>query len=184
MPPNWDSKKLVRNFIFHVSWLDFCWIVQFSQWADKNTPGLGDINNTLMHFLLWQVPADDADLEKHHDHGGGVFNQQIWGGPNEEGGDAPREAAQSVQQPVHRQLLRQRLVLQPGLRHSGYALIRHMATYQEFIAFFRLVLVPVLKFRHCIWTLISLAVGPLSDMKHLALCHQTAELWSLIYGQS
>lgn len=65
-----------------------------------------------MHFLsLWQVPADDADLEKHHDHSGGVFNQQIWGGPDEEGGDASREAAQSVQQPVHWQLFWQWLLL-------------------------------------------------------------------------
>lgn len=45
---------------------------------------------------LWQIPANDADFKKHHDHGCGVFNQQIWGGPAKEGRDAQREAAQSV----------------------------------------------------------------------------------------
>lgn len=73
--------------------------------------GFGDIQNTPMYLFLWQVPADDADLEEHHDSGGGVFNQQIWGGPDEEGGDAQREAAQSVQQPLQWQLLWQWLLL-------------------------------------------------------------------------
>lgn len=53
-----------------------------------------------MYLMLLQIPADDADAEKFHDHGGGVSNQQIWGRPDEEGGDGPREAALSVQQPV------------------------------------------------------------------------------------
>ena len=37
----------------------------------------GDIKNIPVNLFLWQVPADDADLEEHHDSGGGIFNQQI-----------------------------------------------------------------------------------------------------------
>lgn len=54
-------------------------------------------DNLVMFFSLFQVPADDADLKTHHDHCGGVFNQQIRGGRDEEGGDGQREAAQSGQ---------------------------------------------------------------------------------------
>lgn len=84
--------------------------------TDKNMSDIMEMilkqcENALVYFFLFQIPADDADLEKHHDHGGGVFNKQIWGGPDEEGGDGPREAAQSVQQPVCWQLLWQRLLL-------------------------------------------------------------------------